>query len=257
MEDWLDMEEENPKRSRRRRRLRICALALLSAAMVCALLLAGNALLGNPLALPVSTPSPAPVSPTPYLVAPGTERDNSVPALEVYFIDVGQGDCMLLLSPNGKTMLVDAGEKGNFEKIDQLLRLLDIGKLDVVVSTHAHSDHAGSMADVIRAYPIGAFYLNAEGSDASFYQDIPRTLAACRAHKAVYVHAIGGAGVTSAEAMVEVLDVFKMEEFGLPEAFWKIRFQQFPGIVTMDAHGRSLHAELAEQFDERLARILG
>ena len=176
MEDWLDMEEENPKRSRRRRRLRICALALLSAAMVCALLLAGNALLGNPLALPVSTPSPAPVSPTPYLVAPGTERDNSVPALEVYFIDVGQGDCMLLLSPNGKTMLVDAGEKGNFEKIDQLLRLLDIGKLDVVVSTHAHSDHAGSMADVIRAYPIGAFYLNAEGSDASFYQDMMEAL---------------------------------------------------------------------------------
>ncbi len=85
----------------------------------------------------------------------------------------------------------------------------------------------------------------------------PRTLAACRAHKAVYVHAIGGAGVTSAEAMVEVLDVFKMEEFGLPEAFWKIRFQQVPGIVTMDAHGRSLHAELAEQFDERLARLLG
>ena len=85
----------------------------------------------------------------------------------------------------------------------------------------------------------------------------PRTLAACRAHKAVYVHAIGGAGVTSAEAMVEVLDVFKMEEFGLPEAFWKIRFRLFPGIVTMDAHGRSLHAELAEQFDERLARILG
>jgi len=84
----------------------------------------------------------------------------------------------------------------------------------------------------------------------------PRTLAACQVHKAVYVHGIGGAGVTNALAMVEVLDVFKKEEFGLPEAFWKIRFDHFPGIVTMDAHGRSLHEELDKSFDERLAALL-
>jgi len=84
----------------------------------------------------------------------------------------------------------------------------------------------------------------------------PRTLAACKAHKAVYVHGMGGAGVTNARAMVEVLDVFKKEEFGLPEAFWKIRFHRFPGIVTMDAHGRSLHAELGKAFDERLVKLL-
>jgi fumarate hydratase class I len=84
----------------------------------------------------------------------------------------------------------------------------------------------------------------------------PRTLAACKAHKAVYVHAIGGAGVTGAEAMVEVIDVYKKEEFGLPEAFWKIRFHRFPGIVTMDAHGRSLHEELGKTFDERLTQLL-
>ena len=84
----------------------------------------------------------------------------------------------------------------------------------------------------------------------------PRTLAACKAHKAVYVHGIGGAGVTNARAMVEVLDNFKREEFGLPEAFWKIRFDHFPGIVTMDAHGRSLHEELDKHFDERLAALL-
>ena len=84
-----------------------------------------------------------------------------------------------------------------------------------------------------------------------------RTLAACKENKAVYVHAIGGAGVTSAEKMVEVLDVFKLEEFGLPEAFWKVRFRNFPGIVTMDAHGKSLHEELGRDFDKRLAEILG
>jgi fumarate hydratase class I len=80
----------------------------------------------------------------------------------------------------------------------------------------------------------------------------PRTLAACKKFKAVYLHGIGGAGVYNAANIVEVLDVFKSEEFGLPEAFWKIRFNQFTGIVTMDAHGRSLHEELGDHFDTQL-----
>ncbi len=84
----------------------------------------------------------------------------------------------------------------------------------------------------------------------------PRTLNACRTCGAVYLHAIGGAGVYDAASVVEVLDVFKAEEFGLPEAFWKVRLDHFPGIVTMDAHGRSLHAELEKSFDERLAALL-
>jgi fumarate hydratase class I len=84
----------------------------------------------------------------------------------------------------------------------------------------------------------------------------PRTLEACRIHGAVFLHGIGGAGVYNAAAIAEVLDVFKKEEFGLPEAFWKIRFDHFTGIVTMDAHGKSLHEDLAAQFDQNLAAIL-
>ena len=84
----------------------------------------------------------------------------------------------------------------------------------------------------------------------------PRTLAACQKFKAVYLHGIGGAGVYSAAAMVEVIDVFKKEEFGLPEAFWKIRFNNFTGIVTMDAHGRSLHEELSTHFDKQLETLI-
>jgi len=84
----------------------------------------------------------------------------------------------------------------------------------------------------------------------------PRTLAACQKYKAVYLHGIGGAGVYNAAAIAEVLDVFKKEEFGLPEAFWKIRFDRFTGIVTMDAHGKSLHEGLAEEFARNFARVI-
>ncbi len=82
------------------------------------------------------------------------------------------------------------------------------------------------------------------------------TLEACRRNKCVYLHGIGGAGVLNAEAVVEVLDVFKKDDFGLPEAIWKIRVEGFTGIVTMDAHGRSLHKIASGQVKEEFERLL-
>ncbi len=84
---------------------------------------------------------------------------------------------------------------------------------------------------------------------------LEKTLAACREHWAVYLHAIGGAATLIAESCVEVLGVFKLE-FGVPEAFWKIRVRDFPCVVTMDSHGRSLHDQVRADSETRLKRLL-
>jgi fumarate hydratase class I len=84
----------------------------------------------------------------------------------------------------------------------------------------------------------------------------PRTLAACREHTAVYLHAIGGAGSLIAATVDEVVDVYKLE-FGAPEAFWKIRVTDFPTVVTMDSHGGSLHDEVAAASEAKLAQLVG
>lgn len=84
----------------------------------------------------------------------------------------------------------------------------------------------------------------------------PRTLAACQQHQAIYLHGIGGAGVLNAAAVPEVCDVLKAQEFGLPEAFWKIRLDHFQGIVTMDAHGKSLHRDLAHEVEQNFTALL-
>lgn len=91
-------------------------------------------------------------------------------ALTAYIIDVGQGDSILLTSPNGKTMLIDAGESDSFEAIDSLLKSKEISKLDVVVATHPHSDHIGGMAKVIKAYEIGAFYISPKAHTTKTYE---------------------------------------------------------------------------------------
>lgn len=79
--------------------------------------------------------------------------------LKMYTIDVGQGDSSLLISPNGSTMLVDAGDTDAFDAIDSLLTDLEITNIDVLVATHAHSDHIGSMRDVVEKYSIGLFVI--------------------------------------------------------------------------------------------------
>lgn len=64
---------------------------------------------------------------------------------------------------------------------------------------------------------------------------------------AVYFHAVGGAGTLIANAVKKVINVFKLDEFGSPEAFWVIEVKDFPLIVTMDSHGASLHKEILEK----------
>ena len=87
----------------------------------------------------------------------------------------------------------------------------------------------------------------------------PRTLAALKAHGAVYLHAVGGLAVVLARSVVKVHGVHKLDEFGVPEAIWDIEVQDFPAVVTMDAHGNSLHQAIdgdaiaKEMIDRRSA----
>lgn len=74
----------------------------------------------------------------------------------------------------------------------------------------------------------------------------PKTLAGLKENGAVYLHAVGGSGSLTAAKVKKVKEVFMMEEFGTPEAFWVIEVEDFPVIVTMDAHGGSLHANILE-----------
>jgi fumarate hydratase class I len=82
----------------------------------------------------------------------------------------------------------------------------------------------------------------------------PKTLAALKEHGAVYLNGIGGAAQYYARTIKEVLDV-NLLEFGVPEAMWHLRVQNFPAIVTMDAHGNSLHAEVEKVTGEALAKL--
>jgi competence protein ComEC len=74
--------------------------------------------------------------------------------LKVHFIDVGQGDC-ILIEDGTSAMLIDAGNPENGPDIVSYIKKLGINRLDFVIATHPHADHIGGMADVINAFDIG------------------------------------------------------------------------------------------------------
>lgn len=92
------------------------------------------------------------------------------------------------------------------------------------------------MADVIARHKIRAIV--GKGGMG------PQTLAACRTHGCVYLHAVGGAAQVLAATVERVIGVHWEDRFGLPEAIWELEVRDFPALVTMDTNGQSLHEEV-------------
>ncbi len=84
--------------------------------------------------------------------APGKE-------MKVHFLDVGQADCIVVQLPDGKTMVIDAGNNGDGKLVVNYLKNLEITKIDYLIGTHPHEDHIGGLDNVIKAFSIGTLYL--------------------------------------------------------------------------------------------------
>ena len=101
-------------------------------------------------------------------------------------------------------------------------------------------------ADVIRRYGVRAV-IGKGGMGA-------KTLGALKECGAVYLNGMGGAAQYYARTVEQVLGVHLME-FGIPEAMWHIRVKNFAAIVTMDAQGNSLHADVERVTGEALSEL--
>lgn len=89
----------------------------------------------------------------------------------VHYIDVGQGDC-ILVQVNNKNLLIDSGPKSDRRKLFNYLSGLNLNKLDYVIATHPHEDHIGNMDDIIKTYSIGTFYSPKVESTTKSFEDM-------------------------------------------------------------------------------------
>ncbi|MHB0997808.1 MAG: ComEC/Rec2 family competence protein [Armatimonadota bacterium] len=76
--------------------------------------------------------------------------------LKVHFIDVGQGDSVLIQTPDGRNILVDAGPSESSDDVVDYLTSNGVQRIDLLVITHPHSDHIGGMPDVIDRFGVSS-----------------------------------------------------------------------------------------------------
>lgn len=91
--------------------------------------------------------------------------------MAAHFIDVGQGDSILLETPNGKTMLIDGGNRYAGDEVVHYLQNLGIEKIDVMVATHPDADHIGGLISVLQTFPVGKVYDSGKVHTTDTYND--------------------------------------------------------------------------------------
>lgn len=103
-----------------------------------------------------------------------TLKDNILDqkGLKVLFLDVGQGASQLLVSPNGKTMLIDAGDNSKKQLMLDYMKKYGITKLDIVIGTHPDADHIGGLDTVIDNLDIGKVYLPKVSTNTKTYESL-------------------------------------------------------------------------------------
>lgn len=95
---------------------------------------------------------------------------------KVSYIDVGQGDSILIQSPSGKQLLIDGGRSSDVvESLRKIMPYFDYS-IDVVIGTHPDADHIGGLPKVLEMYDVGAFFEPGSTSDSKIYESLEQSI---------------------------------------------------------------------------------
>lgn len=95
---------------------------------------------------------------------------SKAPSLSIHIIDVGQGDSILIQTPNNSNILVDGGNEDSSLIIKNFLKSKKVKNIDFIIATHPDTDHIGSLDDIIDKFDVSKVYLpNKETKSDSYY----------------------------------------------------------------------------------------
>ncbi|NLG48827.1 MAG: MBL fold metallo-hydrolase [Chloroflexi bacterium] len=156
-------------------------------------------------------------------------------SLQVHFIDVGQGDAILIVAPDGKTMLIDGGESNT--GVVEYLRSVGVQQLDLMVATHPHADHIGGLVDVLEEIPVAEVVTNGQMHTSRTYE---RLLDGIAAAGAVYTEVKRGDRVQLGGLTFDVLHPTSGEDDDLNNSSVVLRlvYNQVAFLFTGDAEAQ-------------------
>jgi competence protein ComEC len=194
--------------------------------------------LSTPTIEKINTPNPSPTLPI------------SDKKLIVTFIDVGQGDAILIRTPEGLFTLIDGGEQGS--GVVDYLRSQGVQNLDLIIATHPNSDHIGGLVDVLNNFPVSRVITNGEIHTTLVYENFLDAIAFSQAD---YFEVTRDDSIQIGSLTLEVLHPEHVIEGGLNENSIVLRLDYagtsflFPGDVSKDNEAEMISAGLPLKAD--------
>ncbi|WAM30728.1 ComEC/Rec2 family competence protein [Caldicellulosiruptor naganoensis] len=94
----------------------------------------------------------------------------------LFFLDVGQGDCILIKTPENRFILVDSGPNTAENEVLKIFDILNIRTFEVVIATHPHEDHIGNMDKIISEFDVKKFYTIDKATNTQAFENMLKAL---------------------------------------------------------------------------------
>lgn len=176
---------------------------------------------------------------TPADISDTTTRSSAESSadFQVHFIDVGQGDCTLVMSGE-EALLIDAGENGHETEVLNYLRSMNIDKLEYIIATHQHSDHIGGLPEVLEEFKTDNIIMpRLTEEQTPTNSTYTAFIKAVQASDAKVISAKPGSVYTLGDAEFEILGPVTndCDDINSMSAVTKITYGETSFIVTGDA----------------------
>ena len=116
--------------------------------------------------------------------------------LSIHVIDVGQGDCILIKTPENQNILIDGGDEDSYKIIKSYLKLNKVKNIDIIIATHFDKDHIGSLDEIINNFNVNKIYAPNQTSDSNSYNNL---INACKNKNLKLNHLIKGDSIRIAK----------------------------------------------------------
>ncbi|HBP65663.1 MAG TPA: hydrolase [Desulfosporosinus sp.] len=174
--------------------------------------------------------------------------------LQVHFINVGQADSILVIAPNGQTILIDGGNTEDGPGVVNYLKSQGVKELTAIVATHPHEDHIGGLDTVIHSFPPKQVYMANGTSTTKTFEDFITAVNASGAKK-IRVKAGVKLDVPGIEGLFLAPNSDQYDDLNNFSAVLKITFGKVSFLLTGDAEKVS-EAEMLKSGQDLQATVL-
>ncbi|WP_042275657.1 ComEC/Rec2 family competence protein [[Clostridium] dakarense] len=154
--------------------------------------------------------------------------------LAVHIIDVGQGDSILIQTPNSKNILVDSGDENSSHIIKSYLKKYKIKTLDIMIATHPDSDHIGSLDNIVNDFNVKSIFMPEQETDTKAYKNLVN---ACSSKNLPIKHLYKG-DIINVEDNIDILTLspsFIQDDNNLNSIVFKLDFVDKSFLFTGDS----------------------